>query len=56
MSESPSSLTTIFTFLFVFDYLSVLERKNPVGLVEAFVSAFPDPGEARLIIKSINGA
>ena len=46
----------VFTFLFVFDYFSVLERKNPVGLVEAFVSAFPEPGEARLVIKSINGA
>ena len=46
----------LFTFLFVFDYLSVLERKNPVGLIEAFVQAFPTPGEARLIIKSINGA
>ena len=30
-----------FTFLFVFDYLSVLERKNPVGLIEAFDQAFP---------------
>jgi glycosyltransferase involved in cell wall biosynthesis len=44
----------VFTFLFVFDYLSVFERKNPLGLVEAFVSAFPQPGEARLVIKTIN--
>jgi glycosyltransferase involved in cell wall biosynthesis len=43
-----------FTFLFVFDYLSVLERKNPLGLIDAFRSAFPVPGPARLVIKSIN--
>ena len=45
----------LFTFLFVFDQLSVQERKNPVGLIEAFERAFPTPGEARLVIKSING-
>lgn len=45
-----------FTFLFVFDFLSVAERKNPVGLVEAFTRAFPTPGRAQLVIKSINGA
>ena len=25
-----------FLFLFVFDYLSTIQRKNPVGLIEAF--------------------
>jgi glycosyltransferase involved in cell wall biosynthesis len=44
-----------FTFLFTFDYLSVFERKNPLGLVTAFEKAFPLPGEARLVIKSVNG-
>lgn len=45
-----------FTFLFSFDYLSVLERKNPLGLVEAFTQAFA-PGEGPvLFIKTINGA
>lgn len=44
-----------FIFLFVFDYLSVLERKNPLALIEAFSMAFePDVGPL-LIIKSING-
>jgi glycosyltransferase involved in cell wall biosynthesis len=44
-----------FLFLFSFDHLSVAERKNPVGLVEAFRSAFA-PGEGPvLVIKSING-
>lgn len=44
-----------FTFLFVFDYLSILERKNPMATIAAFTKAFPEPGRARLVIKSING-
>jgi hypothetical protein len=44
-----------FLFLFVFDYLSTVQRKNPVGLIEAFISAFK-PGEGpQLLIKTING-
>jgi glycosyltransferase involved in cell wall biosynthesis len=43
-----------FLFLFVFDYLSTVQRKNPVGLIEAFKSAFA-PGEGpQLLIKTIN--
>jgi glycosyltransferase involved in cell wall biosynthesis len=42
------------TFLFAFDYLSTVERKNPWGLVDAFEAAF-SPGEGPLlVIKSIN--
>jgi len=41
-------------FLFSFDYLSTVERKNPLGLVDAFRRAFrPDEGPV-LVIKSIN--
>lgn len=44
-----------FTFLFSFDFLSVLERKNPIGLVRAFKQAF-QPGEGPvLVLKTING-
>jgi hypothetical protein len=44
-----------FTFLFVFDFHSVMQRKNPTGLVEAFKRAFA-PGEGpQLVLKSING-
>jgi glycosyltransferase involved in cell wall biosynthesis len=44
-----------FLFLFVFDYLSTIQRKNPVGLIEAFRRAFA-PGEGpRLLLKTING-
>ena len=44
-----------FAFLFVYDFLSTAERKNPVGLVEAYTHAFgPDDGTV-LVLKSING-
>jgi glycosyltransferase involved in cell wall biosynthesis len=42
-------------FLFCLDLLSVLERKNPLGLIEAYQQAFgPDDGAA-LVLKVING-
>ncbi|HEX2784562.1 MAG TPA: glycosyltransferase, partial [Ilumatobacteraceae bacterium] len=42
-------------FLTTFDHLSVTERKNPVGVIEAFRTAFtPDEGPL-LIIKTMNG-
>ena len=44
-----------FRFLFMFDFFSTIQRKNPVGLVEAFRLAF-EPGEGpQLVIKTING-
>jgi glycosyltransferase involved in cell wall biosynthesis len=43
-----------FVFLFVFDYFSTIERKNPVGLIEAFRRAFaPEEGPA-LVLKTIH--
>lgn len=45
-----------FTFLFSFDFHSVFERKNPLGLIDAYRRAFLSEGEANLIIKTINGA
>jgi glycosyltransferase involved in cell wall biosynthesis/SAM-dependent methyltransferase len=44
-----------FVFLFVFDFFSTVERKNPLGLIDAFTRAFPQPGRAVLYLKSING-
>lgn len=41
--------------LYMFDYFSVFERKNPVGLVEAFTAAFADGEGPALVIKSVNG-
>lgn len=44
-----------FLFLFMFDFLSNIQRKNPIGLVKAFCRAFR-PGEGpTLMLKSING-
>ena len=43
-----------FVFLFSFDYMSVFERKNPLGLVQAFRTAFAPDSGARLVIKCIN--
>ncbi|HEY8217642.1 MAG TPA: glycosyltransferase family 4 protein [Acidimicrobiia bacterium] len=43
-----------FLFGFVFDYRSVLSRKNPLGLINAYRRAFgPDDGAA-LMLKTIN--
>jgi hypothetical protein len=42
-------------FLFGFDFLSVLERKNPLGLIKAFATAFSKEEGPALVIKTING-
>jgi glycosyltransferase involved in cell wall biosynthesis len=44
-----------FTFLFAFDFMSVMKRKNPLGLIDAFTQAFAPGTGPRLIIKAING-
>ena len=41
-----------FLFGFVFDYESVVARKNPLGLIDAFSRAFA-PGEAQLVLKTV---
>ena len=42
-------------FLFVFDFFSTIERKNPLGLIDAYKRAFPEPDGQLLCLKSING-
>ena len=50
----PFPMPDGFVFLFVFDFFSTLERKNPLGLVDAFTRAFA-PGEGpALVLKTIN--
>jgi len=44
-----------FLFLFCFDHNSVTERKNPLGLIEAFGRAFAPGSGAALVIKTLNG-
>jgi glycosyltransferase involved in cell wall biosynthesis len=43
-----------FLYLFMFDYHSSIQRKNPVGLIEAFRRAFADGEGPRLLIKTFN--
>ena len=55
VTRESLGLPSGFMFLFVFDFFSILERKNPIGLIRAFKEAFrPDEGP-RLVIKTING-
>ncbi len=44
-----------FLFLTLFDMLSVFDRKNPLGAVEAFIGAFGNDPSVQLIVK-INNA
>ncbi len=44
-----------FVFLFYFDFESYLERKNPLGLIEAFKRAFGPRQDVLLLIKSVHG-
>jgi len=43
-----------FVFLYMFDATSVVERKNPRCLVDAFEAAFPEPDRVRLVLKVSN--
>ena len=54
MSREMLGLPQGFMFLFVFDYFSVFERKNPLAIVEAFVRGFSPDEPVSLVIKSIN--
>jgi len=44
-----------FVFLFCFDLLSIFERKNPLGLIDAFCTAFQPAEGPLLVIKVVNG-
>jgi len=44
-----------FMFLFSFDFLSIFERKNPLGLADAFTRAFAEGEGPILVLKCING-
>lgn len=45
-----------FLFFYAFDFLSFVERKNPLAAISAFRQAFPRQGDATLVFKSLNGA
>jgi len=44
-----------FAFLFTFDFLSVLKRKNALGVIDAYCAAFSPNDGAVLVVKTING-
>ena len=44
-----------FLFATSFDLNSVVARKNPWDVVDAYCRAFPEPGEAHLVLKTMNG-
>lgn len=54
MPRSALGLPDGFLFLFTFDYNSVFERKNPLGVLEAFTAAFGPEDGPQLVLKSIN--
>ncbi|MGN8082771.1 glycosyltransferase [Variovorax sp. 22077] len=41
-----------YTFLFTFHMMSVMERKNPLGLIRAFASAFRSGEPVQLVLKT----
>jgi glycosyltransferase involved in cell wall biosynthesis len=51
----PAELPAGFRVLVMFDYLSTIERKNPIGAIEAYRRAFAAGDGAQLIVKSLNG-
>jgi glycosyltransferase involved in cell wall biosynthesis len=55
VSHVPPELPPGFRVLVMFDYLSTIERKNPIGTIEAYRQAFAPGDGARLIVKSVNG-
>ena len=55
VSREKLGLPEGFLYLFSFDHFSILERKNPIGLVEAFKRAFASGEGPILLIRSTNG-
>jgi glycosyltransferase involved in cell wall biosynthesis len=53
-SREQLSLPEGYLFLFMFDFHSVIERKNPIGVIEAFRTAFAPGSGASLVVKCIN--
>lgn len=44
-----------YSFLFTFHMMSVMERKNPLGLIRAFKMAFRDDERVSLVLKTVFG-
>jgi glycosyltransferase involved in cell wall biosynthesis len=55
LARAALGLADEWLFLSMFDHGSVVERKNPLGTIEAFTEAFSPSSGAVLILKSVNG-
>jgi glycosyltransferase involved in cell wall biosynthesis len=55
LTRARFGLDDRYMFLFAFDFMSVMKRKNPLGLIEAFSRAFAEGEGPMLVIKAING-
>ena len=55
LNDSPFNQKDKFIFFFNFDFTSHIERKNPIGLINAFLLAYKDDDTTHLYLKSING-
>jgi glycosyltransferase involved in cell wall biosynthesis len=55
IERATLGLPQSFLFFFTFDFMSVVERKNPLGLIAAFKRAFEPSEGVALVLKSING-
>jgi glycosyltransferase involved in cell wall biosynthesis len=51
----PPELPPGFRVLVIFDYLSTIERKNPLGAIAAYRRCFGPGDGAQLVIKTMNG-
>ena len=54
LSRGALGVEDEYVFLSMFDHSSVLERKNPLGTIAAFVEAFAADSGAALVLKSTN--
>lgn len=54
-SKESVGLSNKYTFLFSFNCLSGIDRKNPLAVATAFRKAFPNSEQVQLVIKSHNG-
>ena len=55
LPRSAFGLGDEFVFVFAFPMTSGMERKNPLGLIEAFKKAFAGEARARLVVKTSFG-
>lgn len=54
LSRAQLGMPEGYVFLFMFDFHSVIERKNPMAVIDAFQAAFEPGSGASLVIKCIN--